>query len=84
MVDEKMSWLATLKKRIEFVLPATTNPTQRTVFMEWLQLCDKIEEEQRELFTSAQVKAVAEAINGCEQMPEDQIDALIQSVRGEK
>jgi hypothetical protein len=46
MSDE--TWLSTLKKRINFVLPATTNPTQHTVFREWLQICDKIEEEQKE------------------------------------
>jgi hypothetical protein len=43
------TWVGTLKKRIEFVLPATTNPTQRMVFMEWLQICDKIAEEQAAL-----------------------------------
>jgi hypothetical protein len=41
-----MSWLAILRTRISLVLPATSNPTQRVVFMEWLQLCDKAAEEQ--------------------------------------
>lgn len=46
---DDVTWVSTLKKRIEFVLPATTNPTQRTVFMEWLQICDKISEERAAL-----------------------------------
>ena len=46
MAAKEMSWLDTLKMRIERVIPATTHPTYKAVFGEWLQLCDKIELEQ--------------------------------------
>jgi len=44
-----MTWLETLKMRIEAVLPATQNPTQQTVFREWLAIIDEVEKEEAAL-----------------------------------
>jgi len=44
-----MTWLETLKMRITAVLPITQNPTQQTVFREWLAIIDEVEKEQAAL-----------------------------------
>jgi len=60
-----MSWLDTLRMRISLVIPATSNPTQRAVFMEWLQLCDKASEEHAARITEMQ-EALADVKAGFE------------------
>lgn len=40
-----MTWLQTLERRIKAVIPSTANPTQKKVFLEWLQLCREIDKE---------------------------------------